>query len=143
MKPRLIALLAFRQLPDATRFSVDQLLAWYQDIDTATHRDPDGSTTTSLYSQIFLNPTVTWIAPDPDMAERSRRAARSAIPFLSDHLKAIQPALGVSAADAATLFALTNNQLTLDNLSLIYRVNALATASRILDLQLSQPSLDC
>ena len=39
-------------------------------------------------------------------------------------------ALGVTAADAAILFTLTNNQLTLDNLSLIYRVNALALASK-------------
>ena len=52
-------------------------------------------------------------------------------PVLSDHLNAIQPALGVSAADAATLFALTDNQLTLDNLSLIYRVASLALASKL------------
>ena len=51
-------------------------------------------------------------------------------PILSDHLKAIQPALGVSGADAAALFALTDNQLTLANLSLIYRVTALALASK-------------
>jgi len=125
----LIALLPFQQLLDATRLSIDQLLAWYQDIDTATHRDPDGTTTTSLYSQIFLNPTVTWIAPDPDMAALATGGAIGD-PVLSDHLKAIQPALGVTAADAATLFTLTNNQLTLDNLSLIYRVNALAISSK-------------
>jgi hypothetical protein len=51
-------------------------------------------------------------------------------PNLSDHLAAIQAALGVSGADAATLFTLTNNQLTLDNLSLIYRVTALAQATK-------------
>ena len=50
---------------------------------------------------------------------------------MSDHLAAIQAALGVSAADAATLFGLTDNQLTLANLSLIYRVNALAMASKL------------
>ncbi len=126
----LIALLSFQQLLDATKLSVDQLLTWYQDIDTATHRDPDGTTTISLYSQIFLNPTVTWIAPDPDMASVAT-GAPVGDPVLSDHLKAIQPALGVSAADAATLFALTNNQLTLDNLSFIYRVSALALASKL------------
>jgi hypothetical protein len=126
----LIALLPFQQLRDATKLSVDQLLAWYQDIDTATHRDPDGTTTISLYSQIFLNPTVTWIAPDSDMASIAT-GAPVGDPVLSDHLKAIQPALGISAADAATLFALTNNQLTLDNLSLIYRVASLALASKL------------
>jgi hypothetical protein len=125
----LIALLVFRQLQDATKLSVDQLLTFYQDIDTSTHRDPDGTTTTSLYAQIFLNPTVTWIAPDPDMAALPTGGALGD-PVLSDHLKAIQPALGVSGADAATLFALTDNTLTLGNLSFIYRVNALAIASK-------------
>lgn len=125
----LVAMLAFRQLQDATGLSADQLLAFYQNIDTASHRDPDGSTTTSLYAQIFLNPTVTWIAPDPDMTALPGGGALGD-PVLSDHLKAIQPALGVSGADAATLFALTDNQLTLDNLSLIYRVNAMAIASK-------------
>ena len=64
----LAALLAFRQLQDATGLTVDQQLAFYHDIDTATHRDPDGSTTTSLYAQIFLNTAVTSVAPDPDLA---------------------------------------------------------------------------
>jgi len=63
----LAAFLAFRQLQDATSLAVDQQLAFYQDMDTNTHRDPDGSTTTSLYSRIYLNPTTTWIAPDPDL----------------------------------------------------------------------------
>ena len=125
----LIALLAFRQLQTKTKLSVDQLLAWYQPIDTATHRDPDGSTTTSLYAQVFLNPTVAWIAPDADMAALLSGGALGD-PVLSDHLKAIQPALGVSGADAATLFALTDNTLALANLSLIGRVNQLAIASK-------------
>jgi hypothetical protein len=125
----LIALLAFRQLQDATKLSVDRLLAWYQTIDTATHRDPDGSTTTSLYAQIFLNPTVTWLAPDADMAALPVGGALGD-PVLSDHLKAIQPALGVSGADAATLFGLTDNTLSIPNLSWIDRVNGLALASK-------------
>ena len=47
----LAALLSFRQLQDATHLAVNQQLAFYQNIDTATHRDPDGTTTTSLYSK--------------------------------------------------------------------------------------------
>ena len=125
----LVALQAFWQLQNATGLSVDQQLAFYQDIDIATHRDPDGTTTTSLYAQIFLNAAVTWVAPDPDLAALPA-GGPIADPVLSDHLAAIQAALGVSAADAATLFALTNNTLTLDNLSLLYRVNALAVASK-------------
>ena len=125
----LAALLSFRQLEDATRLAVDQQLAFYQNMDIATHRDPDGSTTTSLYARVFLNPAVTSVAPDPDLAALPT-GGTIADPVLSDHLEGIQAALGVSAGDAATLFGLTNNQLTLANLSLIYRVNALAVASK-------------
>ena len=112
------------------RLAVDQLLAFYQDIDTATHRDPDGTTTTSLYAQVFLNPTVTWVAPDPDMVSLPT-AAPIGDPVLSDHLKAIQPALGVSASGRGHALRAHRQPLTLDNLSLIYRVNALAMASKI------------
>jgi hypothetical protein len=125
----LVALQAFWQLQRATGLTVDQQLAFYENIDTGTHRDPDGTTTTSLYAQIFLNPTVTWAAPDPDMAALATGGA-IADTVLSDHVKAIQPALGVSGSDLTTLVALTDNILTLGNLSLIYRVNALAVASK-------------
>ena len=124
----LAALLSFRQLQDATGLAVDQQLALYQNIDTGAHRDPDDTATVPLYGQVFLNPTVTWAAPDPDLVNVSTGAPISD-PILSDHLKAIQPALGVSGADLATLVGLTDNQLTLANLSLLYRVNRLAVAS--------------
>ena len=125
----LIALQAFWQLQKATGLAVDQLLAFYQNLDTNTHRDPDGTTTTPRYSQIFLNPTTTWIAPDPDLVSLSTGGVIGD-PLLGDHAKAIQPALGVSASDLTTLVALSDNKLTLDNLSLIYRINALAVASK-------------
>jgi hypothetical protein len=64
----LAALLSFRQLQDATGLAVDQLLAFYQDIDTAAHRDPDSSITNSLYARIFLNAAANPFAPDPDIA---------------------------------------------------------------------------
>jgi hypothetical protein len=63
----LIQLQAFWQLQNSTSLAVDQQLAFFQNIDTNTHRDPDGTTTTPLYAQIFLNPTTTWIASDPDL----------------------------------------------------------------------------
>jgi len=125
----LIQLQAFWQLQNSTSLAVDQQLAFFQNIDTNTHRDPDGTTTTPLYSQIYLNPTTTWIAPDPDLVSLPTGGAIGDA-VLSDHAKAIQPALGVSASDLATLVALTNNQLTLGNLSLLYRINALAVASK-------------
>ncbi len=125
----LAALLYFRRLQDATHLAVDQQLAFYQNIDIAAHRDPDGSTTTSLYAQIFLNAAVTSVARDLDLAVLPTGGTIADL-VLSDHLAGIQAALGISAADAATLFALTDNTLTLANLSLIYRVNALAVASK-------------
>jgi hypothetical protein len=64
----LVELQAFWQVQQATNLTVDRLLAFYQDMDTSSHRDPDGRATTSLYGQVSLNPTVTWATPDPDMA---------------------------------------------------------------------------
>ena len=125
----LAALFSFRQLQDATGLAVNQTIAFYQNIDTSVHRDPDGTTALSLYAQIFLNAAVTSVAPDPDLGVVPTGGA-VADPVLSDHLTGIQAALGVSGADAATLFSLTDNTLTLANLSLIYRVNALARASK-------------
>lgn len=121
----LAALLSFELLRDATKLSVDQQLAFYQDIDTSAHRDPGGSTTASLYAQVFLSANP--VAPDPDLSALAV-GGPVANPTLRDHLAAVQPALGVSASDAATLFGLTNNQLTLANLSFVYRANLLASA---------------
>lgn len=125
----LVNVQTFWQVQTQTRLAVNQLLAFYQNTDTKQHRDPDGTITRSLYEQIFLNPTVMWIAPDPDLVQLPAGGAIGDM-VLSDHVKAIQPALGVSAADMATLFSLTDNQLTISNLSLMYRVNALAKASK-------------
>jgi hypothetical protein len=124
----LARLLTFQQLLDTTRLDIDQQLAFYQTIDTGTHRAADGTTPVSLYAQVFLNATVTAVAPDPDLAAVATGGTISD-PALSDHGSAIQPALGVTAADLAALFALTDNQLTVDNLSFIYRTSLLAVAA--------------
>ena len=126
----LVGLFAFRSVQDATGLAVDQLLAWYGDMDTATHRDPDGSTTTSLYARTFLDPSVSVLAPDRDLAVLPT-GGTIADPLLADHLLAVQAGLGVSATDTATLAGLTNGQLTLDNLSLMYRVASLAAAAHL------------
>ncbi len=130
----LIALFTFRQLQDATRLAVDQQLAFFQNLDTVSHRDPDGTVTTSLYARVFLNPAVTSQHPDADLAAVPTGGAISDT-TLSDHLDAIQAGLGISASDGTTLsnlFSLTvPNTLTLDNLSLLYRVTQLATAARL------------
>ncbi|MDQ2894182.1 MAG: neuraminidase-like domain-containing protein [Actinomycetota bacterium] len=126
--PGLVQLQTFRDLTDITGLAVDRQLAFYSDLDTspAGHRAADGSRTTSLYAQLFLNPAV---PADADLAALAVGGA-VAHPNLSDHLPAIQAALQISADDAAILFAapITNGQLTLSNLSQIYRVTALAAA---------------
>jgi hypothetical protein len=128
----LISLFTFRTLQDATRLAVDQQLAFFQTMDIASHRDPDGSATTSLYGRVFLNPAVTSQHPDADLVALATGAATNDSD-LSHHLDAIQAALGISAPDAnalITLFGLAGpNTLTLANLSLLYRVTQLATAS--------------
>jgi hypothetical protein len=90
----LVNLQAFWQLQKSSSLAVNQQLAFFQNIDTNTHRDPDGSTTTSLYAQVFLNPTTTWIAADPDLVSIST-GGPIGDPILSDHAKAVQPVLGV------------------------------------------------
>jgi hypothetical protein len=119
-----------RSLQDATGLALDRVRAFFEDIDTATHRDPDGGTIPSLYARIFLNPTASVLGPDPDLAKLGSGELPSD-DKLSDHLPGIQAALGLSAADTATLFALTDGKLTLANLSLIYRVSALAVAAKL------------
>jgi Tc toxin complex TcA C-terminal TcB-binding domain/Neuraminidase-like domain/Salmonella virulence plasmid 28.1kDa A protein len=123
----LVSLSLFRFLQDATGLAVDQQLAFFQDLDVRDHREPDGSTATSLYARLFLDPSV---PADPDLAALLTGGA-VADPTLAHHLAAVQGALQVSAAEAATLFALTDGTLTLANLSLLYRVTALARAARL------------
>ena len=127
----LVALQAFWELQAQTKLEVDEQLALYQDLDVEAHLDPDGTTTTtSRYAQVFLNPTTTWAAPDPEL-ESLPHGGPIGDPALADHVMSIQRALAVSAAENATLFTLSDGMLTLANLSLVYRVSLLATASRL------------
>ena len=99
----LAALLAFEQLADKTKLGVDNQLAFYQDIDTQAHQGPGGTTTTSLYAQVFLNATVTSVAPDPDLAAIATGGTIDD-PVLSDHVAAVQPALGVERGGRGDAF---------------------------------------
>ena len=120
----LAALLCFKRLQDATRLPVDAQLAFFQVIDTARHRDPSGAPSTSLYARLFLNPSRA--AVDPALAAIGTAGP---VEYLNGHLPAIQAGLGVSASDAEILFGLTDQTLSLDNLSRCYRVTALAKAA--------------
>lgn len=132
----LVELFNFSMLQKETKqLSVDQLLAFFQDIDTASHRDPSADSnnnrTTPLYAKIFLDPVA--VPEDRDL-EALLTGGAVADTALNHHLAAIQAALQISPTDASTLFGLTDGLLTLSNLSLIYRVMTLA---RVLNLSLS------
>jgi Tc toxin complex TcA C-terminal TcB-binding domain/Neuraminidase-like domain/Salmonella virulence plasmid 28.1kDa A protein len=126
----LIALFTFRRLAELTGLAVDQLLAFYGDLDAsaAGHRQPDGTYLPSLYTRLFLDPAV---PADPDLQALATSGAVTHA-NLSDHLPAIQAALQISADDAAALFAapITDGTLTLANLSQIHRIVALARAAK-------------
>jgi hypothetical protein len=130
----LISLFTFRLLQDATGMAVDQQLVFFQAIDTASHRDPDGTMTTSLYARVFLNPAIASQHPDADLAAVATGGVINDT-TLSDHLDAIQAALGISGNDGAALAILFGfnaaNTLTLANLSQLYRVTLLATAAKL------------
>ncbi len=125
----LLSLYGFRSLQDATRLAADEQLAFFQDIDAEDHRAPEGTTSLSLYERLFLDPSL---PADSDLVAIKTGAA-VADPDVAHHLPALQAALQVSAADANTLFELTNGTLNLANLSQIYRVITLA---RVVDLSL-------
>jgi hypothetical protein len=126
-KNALWALFTFRQLQDVTHLPVDRQLAFYQDIDLGSHLNPDGTTSTSLFAQLFLNPAV----PEDSDLLALQAGTPVADTNISHHLAAIQSALEVSSADADRLFSLTNGQLTIANLSLIYRVITLARTLKV------------
>ena len=136
----LLALGNFRLLQDDTRLAADAQLAWFQSMDVAEHLGPNNTTTSSLYERVFLNPAVVSLHPDPDLAAVASGGA-IVDATLSNHLAAIQAALGMSGSDASALVALfaldAPNTLALDNLSLLYRITQLAHAARlsITDLQ--------
>jgi hypothetical protein len=125
----LLTLFTFRRLTNLTGLAVDDQLAFYGDLDTTAsgHLMPDGTRTVPLYARLFLDAAI---PADPDLAAIAAGGPVTH-PHLSDHLPAIQSALQLSSEDAATLFAapITNGQLTLANLSQIYRVITLARAA--------------
>jgi hypothetical protein len=125
----LVALLDFRSLIEITGLAVDEQLAFYGDLDNTPggHLATDGSRTVPLFARLFLDPAV---PVDADLAALSTGGPVTH-PNLSDHLPAIQAALEVSSADAALLFAapVTDGQLTMANLSQLFRTVQLARAA--------------
>ena len=132
----LLALGNFRLLQDDTKLAADAQLAWFQPMDVAEHLGPNNTTSSSLYERVFLNPAVVSLHPDPDLAAVGSGGA-IVDATLSNHLAAIQAALGMSGSDASALVALfaldAPNTLTLDNLSLLYRITQLASCGAPID----------
>ena len=122
----LVALFNFRLLQDTTGLPCDQLLSFYQNIDSNTHRDPDGSETTALYESLFQNPAV---PQDPALVLATLLAGPS--PPLSSHATAVRAALQIQAADWPALTGFTDGTLTLGTLSTLYRIMLLARATKL------------
>jgi hypothetical protein len=109
---------AFLQLQGLWSFSVFQLLAFYQNIDTTA--------TNSLYNQLFQNRAVT-NPLNPDFAI-TQVTAGSPIAITDAHKGLIVGALGIAPGDLDTLIAKTDGKLSLDNLSYFYRMVQLSQA---------------
>ena len=122
----LVALFAFQQILDTTKFSILRAVTFFRNIDTGAHRQPDGSKTVSQYAQLFQNPALT----QDSALSLAATTATTPTAKLADHLGSIGAALQISAGDAASLLAvLPSGDLTLANLSALFRAVTLATAS--------------
>ncbi|HLZ85802.1 MAG TPA: hypothetical protein VKQ52_01125, partial [Puia sp.] len=136
----LIHIAAFRNLQDRTKLSFDQLLSFFQSLDTTIRRNAEGNIILPFYQQVYQNPSVSAIAPDPDLVAIGS-GNPPVDPVLTHHLPAIQAALGISTGDANVLFSLTDDTLTLANLSLMYRVSLLSKQTRLSIPQLLKMAL--
>jgi hypothetical protein len=125
--PQLLLTLAhLQQLRDTLNLPVDQLLVLWSPIGTAGE-DP-------LYARLFLDPAVI-TPPDPafvlDGAELAIVTADPAEARISKHVPTILAAGGLAAADltALTTTVVTDDALTLANLSMLIRQAILARAN--------------
>ena len=113
------------RLQRTTGLGIDQLAAFYGPLDIATdHRDPDGTTPVPLYSRLFLDPTV---AGDPAFEVATITAAVPAA--LAAHLDQVRSGLQVDQETLQSLVDMSDGNLTIANLSLMYRTTTLAAAA--------------
>lgn len=115
---------AFLHLQRLWSFSVFQLLALYQNIDTTAASAT--AATDSLYNQLFQNRAVT-NPLNPDFAI-TQVTAVNPMPVTDIHKGLIVGALGIVPADLDTLIAKTDAKLSLGNLSYFYRMVQLSQA---------------
>lgn len=112
---------------------VEQLLALYEDINITPRDFPTGHED-PLYVRLFQNSAVL-NPPDPafDLGKVNPPPAPPPPPpdTLANHIPTLLAALAVQEADLNLLLPMTNGNLTLDNLSILYRYITLAQSVRL------------
>ncbi len=126
----LIQLMRFKDLQTRLALSVEQLLAFYEDINIVSRDLPDGHED-ALYLRLFQNSTV--LNPPDTAFDISKVTATPPPPpdTLANHVPTLLASLAVQEADVNLLLPKTNGNLTLDSLSLLYRYAALAQSTRL------------
>jgi hypothetical protein len=117
-----------RWLMDALALSLPSVLSWWADIDT--RQDSLGS---SLYDQLFQNKSV--LTPPAQIAfelNAARTELQNPTQLISDQIPGVIAGLGITAEDLAALTpTLPDGNLTLPNLSRLYRHTSLAQALKL------------
>ena len=126
----LIQLMRFKDLQTRLALSVEQLLAFYEDINIVSRDLPVGHED-ALYLRLFQNSTV--LNPPDTAFDISKVTATPPPPpdTLANHVPTLLASLAVQEADMNLLLPKTNGNLTLDSLSLLYRYSALAQSTRL------------
>lgn len=126
------------RLRRALRVPVQQIAAWFAPLDTAAYQPSPIDSTTSLYAQLFQNPSVAkrTAGSDPFALTQAGQVANQQA--LSEQIRAaIAGALGISADDLGLLVdgpdqvVGANPKLTVETLSRLYRRVSLARALKL------------
>src|SRR5579859_725321 len=126
----LVLLMGFNVLQNQLSLGVEQLLGFYDALNTASRDLPDGHED-ALYQKLFLNSTVidtSDTSPASPATVFSVASVTQASPtaLLENYLPTLQAALATREADIRLLLPKTNGTISLANLSLLYRYTTLA-----------------
>ncbi|MBN1199860.1 MAG: hypothetical protein JXA23_10950, partial [Bacteroidales bacterium] len=126
----LIGLKRVREIQNLLKTDAEHIQVFYDNFSRESRRttEPFGKTIPCLYDALFLNKSI--INPvDPAFEDPDKSASPA---NRSDHRAAILAALGISDSDLTLLDSLPgNNQLTVANLSLLYRYALQAERLRV------------
>ncbi|MCG8475658.1 MAG: neuraminidase-like domain-containing protein [Cytophagales bacterium] len=134
----LVRLMRFHQLQKRLKLSPETLLVFFGDINTETRVSPYSSQVTipNLYDQLFRNPSITnpldtYFETVP-LDSGIKLESNSQAPYSGySPVPTILSALAISSSDFDELKALTNNQLSVDSLSILMRHSSLAKKLKI------------